>query len=174
MKIESSILGLLFICNLSSISQTSLNKVVVDSKTKLPIEFVNIYSENKEVNLLSSIHGKFTINYDLNIKTYIFNKTGYIVNSISLNDLRKLDTVFLIEKPIELSEIDITVKKTEEVVKDKRFYVDDYLVLPNLDFLIITYKINVKGFEVCYYKKNHGITCSKKIKTEYNQHLFKD
>ena len=71
MKIESIILGLLFICNLSSISQTSLNKVVVDSKTKLPIEFVNIYSENKEVNLLSSIHGKFTINYDLNIKTYM-------------------------------------------------------------------------------------------------------
>ncbi len=85
-----------------------------------------------------------------------------------------MDTVFLVQKAVELNEVEITVKKLEEVVKDKRFYVDDYLVLPNFDFLIITYKINIKGFEVSYYKKDRGITCSKRIKDEFNEHLFKD
>lgn len=173
MKINFFI-SLILLTRISSIAQTISTKVVADSKTKLPIEFVNIYSDNKKVNVLSTLKGKFTISSDLNVKSYIFNKTGYLIKSIIYEDLVKLDTVFLFEKPVQLNEIDITVKKLEEVVKDKRFYVDDYLVLPNYDFLILTYKINIKGFEVSYYKKDKGITCTKKFKNEYNQHLFKD
>ena len=174
MKIKTIIIGLLFFISISSIAQNVITKVVADAKTKFPLDFVNIYSENKKVNLLSTLKGKFTINSDLNIKAYIFNKTGYVTKKLTYDELLKLDTVFLYENPVELQEVDITAKKLEEVVKDKRFYVDDYLVLPNYDFLIITYKVNIKGFEISYYKKDHGITCTKKIKTEYNQHLFKD
>ena len=157
-----------------SVSQTISTKFIVDSKTKLPIEFVNIYPESKKINLLSDRFGSFKINADLDTKIYIVNKTGYYIKSFSKADLLKLDTVFLVEKPFDLSEITIISKKLEECVKDKRFYVQDYLVLPNYDFLIITYKINIEGFEVSYYKKDHGVTCTKKFKTEYNQHLFKD
>lgn len=154
--------------------QTFLTKIVVDSKTKKPLEFVNIYSEDKTNSQLSNKKGEFVIYKESDIKTYVFNKTGYTTKYIAKSTILTIDTVFLVEQPVQLNEVEITVKKLEEVVKDKRFYVDDYLVLPNFDFLILTYKINIKGFEVSYYKKDKGITCTRKFRNEINQHLFKD
>ena len=154
--------------------QTFLTKIVVDSKTKKPLEFVNIYSEDKTNSQLSNKKGEFVIYKESDIKTYVFNKTGYTTKYIAKSTILTIDTIFLVEQPVQLNEVEITVKKLEEVVKDKRFYVDDYLVLPNFDFLILTYKINIKGFEVSYYKKDKGITCTRKFRNEINQHLFKD
>lgn len=156
------------------LSQNFSTKIIVDSKTKQPLEFVNIYSEDKLTSQLSNKKGEFIIYSESNIKAFIFNKTGYTTKYISKTNVLKLDTVFLVEQPIQLNEVEIAVKKLEEVIKDKRFYVNDYLVLPNYDFLILTYKINFKGFEVAYYKKDKGVTCSKKYKDEVNEHLFKD
>lgn len=174
MSNKFSIIVILCFVRLIAFSQIFSTKIIVDYKTKQPLEYVNVYSEDKTNSQLSNKKGEFIIYSESTIKTYVFNKTGYTTKYISKSNVLKLDTVFLVEQPVQLNEVEITVKKLEEVVKDKRFYVDDYLVLPNFDFLILTYKINFKGFEVAYYKKDKGVTCSRKFTGEVNEHLFKD
>ncbi len=49
------------------VAQDSQIKIVADSKTKKPIEFVNIYSEDKKTSLSGDSKGKFTINFSLDL-----------------------------------------------------------------------------------------------------------
>ena len=159
---------------LSLFSQNIVTKTVVDSKTKLPLEYVYLNSEDHKLNLMTNKAGKVFIDLDLTIKSYGFYKIGYSKQTIPVEMLIKTDTIFLNEAPVNLQEITITSRTLDTIIRDKRFYVDDYVILPNNDFMIITSKINVKGFEVAYYKPDKGITCRKKITSESNAHFFSD
>ncbi len=159
---------------MAGFSQRSLTKIIVDAKTKLPIDYVYISSTDKKINLLSTKDGGFILIDDGKAVAFSFYKIGYLKKTISIAELLKRDTVFLTEDILSLNEITVTAKIIDTIVKNKRFYVDDYLVLPNNDFLLITTRINKKGFEVVYYKKDIGITCTKKFKNEGGEHLFFD
>ena len=175
MKLKSSIVvSFLIFMGFASYSQKNLTKTIIDSKTKLPIEYVFVSSNDRTLNLVSNKEGQFILINSPKIQSYIFFKIGYFKQAISTDDLLKLDTIVLEAKPFNLQEVTITSQAIDTIVKDKRYYVDDYMVLPNHDFLILTSKLNAKEFEVCYYKKNVGITCSKKIKNEQNGSLFLD
>ena len=170
------LLILLSICFHICISQNKSAKIIVDSKTKSPIDYVFVSSNDNKINLMSNTEGKLILLSDTKIKYFSFYKIGYNTQIVLMQDLIKTDTVFLVQKEIKLSEVTISANPLEAIVKDKRFYVDDYLVLPNNDFLIITTRIsnNSKYFDVAYYKREKGITCSKKINNETNPFLFTD
>jgi hypothetical protein len=140
----------------------------------LPIDYVFVSSDNKSIELLSNKEGKFILIPDNKIKSFTFYKIGYYSKSIITSDLLRSDTIYLLERTVDLNEIVITPKIIDTLVKDKKYYVNDYLVLPNYDFLLITSKINNPGFEVCYYKKRKGITCVKKFKKTDGEYLFRD
>jgi hypothetical protein len=73
-----------------------------------------------------------------------------------------------------LAEVEIRNNKIDTIVKDKRYYVDDYLVLANGNFLLITSKINIPGFNVCYYDRLKKIKQSRTFKTEESGYFITD
>ncbi len=174
MKKRACILFYIFVfCSWNIFSQKN-SKIILNSKTKWPIDYVYINSENSKFDLLTNKDGKFILISDPKIKTLSFYKMGYYPKKIRVEELIKTDTIYLDEQPIELAQVEIKLNIIDTIVKDKRFYLDDYLVLPNQDFLIITSKINIPGFEISYYKWHKGVTCTKKIKNEGSGSIFKD
>lgn len=163
-----------FLCSYQVFSQTAKTWVIIDSKTRLPVDYVYANSEDKSITAVSDEEGKISLLTNFRIKFYTFYKMGYAEQVVLRADLLKKDTILLSEKPYELNEVAITAKIAGKIIEDKHYYVDDYIVLPNADFLIITSMINIKGFSVSYYKRDRGITCTKKFKDEYNERLFKD
>ncbi len=157
-----------------SFSQKPITKIIVDAKTKRLLEFVYISTNDKKLSTITNKEGQFIVINSPTITTYHFYKIGFAKQTLSFEQVLKLDTIFLNEKAFNLDEISVSAITLETVVKDKRFYVEDYVVLPNSDFVIITSKINVKGFDIAYYKKDKGITFKKKLSTENNASLFTD
>lgn len=168
------IISLFVFFGFKTYSQNNLIKTVIDSKTKRALEYVFINSDDQKLNLITNKTGQVIIINNPKIKSYSFYKIGYLKKTVSLENLLKADSIFLVEKPIDLQEITVTSRVLETIVKDKRFYVDDYKVLPNYDFLIITSTLNTKEFDVSYYKSGNGITYTQKIKNEMNGNLFLD
>jgi hypothetical protein len=150
------------------------SKVVIDSITKLPVGFASIGTEDPKISFISNKDGRFMPFQGSKIKRYIFYKMGYHQRALTEEELAKADTVFLLQKPAELEAITVRARIMDTMVKDKRFYVNDYLVLPNNNFLLVTSKLNVPGFELCYYVRDKGITQSKKIKNEKEESLYTD
>ncbi len=161
-------------CNFFLSGQKQITKVVIDSKTKFPIDYVFISSNDKKVGLLTNKKGKFSFIASSNINTFSFYKLGFKSSTLSYESVIKQDTIFLTENFTLLEEVSVTSDKVIPVVKDKRFYINDYFVLPDNNFLILTSKINIKGFEIAIYNEAKGIIYSKKIKDEEGEFLFKD
>lgn len=66
---------ILFILPIQIFSQTI--GIVVDKKTRKPIEYVNIWVENQDIGTTSDIEGKFTIKENVIQKTLIISAIGY-------------------------------------------------------------------------------------------------
>ncbi|HTA61693.1 MAG TPA: hypothetical protein VK835_04530 [Bacteroidia bacterium] len=170
----SLLVWLICLCGLSVFGQTKTQKIVVDAKTKLPIEGVYVTSDNGVLALISNKNGELLIVSDAKTKWFSFYKIGYVKQNIALADLAKMDSVFLVENPVNLAEVVVTSKALETLIADKRMYVNDYVILPNNDFIILSSKINTKGFEIAYYKVDKGIRFKKKFVNEKNEFLFQD
>jgi len=149
-------------------------KVIVDAMSKRNLGVSYISSIDKTVNLLSNNKGEFVFIKNKNISQYTVYKMGYEIKNVSSEYFENNDTVFLVQNLLELNEVVIREKKMDTIIKDKRFYIDDYLVLPNNDFLIIASKMKMYHFEIMYYKKDKGITCTKLIRNENQPELTSD
>lgn len=163
---------LLIFC-LPSIAQKN-SKTILDSKSKKPIEYVIVSSNDKKLRLISNKDGKVILISDPSTKSFSFYRMGYSERVLDISGLEKTDTIYLDQLAIELREVDITTKMFDTIVHDKRFYVDDYAHLPNGQFLLLTTMINIPGFEIVYYRKGKGILQRKKMKNESGEALFKD
>ena len=159
---------------LKCIGQKNITVTILDSKTKLPVDFAYVSSDDRKLNLVSNKDGQLILVVDLKIKHYVFYKIGYATQTVSLSTLLENTTVFLVSKSFNLAEVTITPKLFDTIIRDKRFYVDDYIVLPNYDFLIITSQKSSKEFNIAYYKRYKGITCTKKMTNETHSYLFND
>lgn len=166
---------MLWLAFIKGFSQQGLKRFIVNSRTGFAVDYVYVSSNDKKINLVSNNEGKIIIIPDSKVKWYSFYKLGYYPQNVTTETLLKNDTIFLVEKPFVLEEITVKGKKViDTIIKDKRYYVDDYLVLPNNNFIVITSKINVKGFEISHYIKGKGITCTEKFKNENGAFLFTD
>ncbi|HOZ86249.1 MAG TPA: hypothetical protein PL029_00765 [Bacteroidia bacterium] len=167
-------LWFVLLCPLLMQAQKGQTKTIVDAKTKLALDYVAVQSDNNSIRLMSNKDGKFILISDNSIKAFTFYKMGFRQLSMDMATLLKTDSIFLVEKQIQLEEVVVKANKIDTLVKDKRFYVDDYCVLPNDNFLLINSKINVSGVEVCYFDKARGIRQVKKIKAEQDAHFVRD
>ncbi|HWY10035.1 MAG TPA: hypothetical protein VN026_01860, partial [Bacteroidia bacterium] len=156
------------------LAQKNITVTILDSKTKLPVDFAFVSSDDRKLNLVSNKEGQLLLNAGPKIKYYVFYKIGYATQTVPLVTLLQTDTLFLVSKSYNLVEVTITPKLFDTIIRDKRFYVDDYIVLPNYDFLIITSKKSSKEFNIAYYKRYRGITCTKKMMNETHSYLFND
>lgn len=155
-------------------AQKNLTKTVVDSRSLGAIDHVVIQSDNGSIKLMSNKNGQFILINDPNVRSFIFYKMGYRKKTLSAAELLSMDTVRLMQLQVELDEVVVRNNKIDTIVKDKRYYVDDYCILPDHNFLIITSRPNAAGFELCYYDKVKGIVQKKIFKNESGEHLVTD
>jgi hypothetical protein len=172
-QVTKRIFFALMIC-ISLLKAQKNTKLVLDARTRLPIDYVYISTEDKKLSAVTNKEGRFVFITSPKVSNYTFFKLGYINKTLSVSVLQKTDTIYLEEKSNQLDEITVKASIMDTIVRDKRFYVDDYLALSNTDFLIITSKININGFELSFYQKGKGITCTRKINKEKNPFLFTD
>lgn len=83
-------------------SQSKLSGIVLDSKTKEPLPFVNISANNSKYGTSTDIDGRFKINYKVSSLQFSF--VGYEKQSIEITNQSKL-TILLKEKSFNLKGI---------------------------------------------------------------------
>lgn len=104
---------LLFILGLhfTTFSQTKLSGIVLDEKTRLPVQYANVFLELHGVGVSSNSHGAYEVivpkKSELN-DSICFSCMGYQTIKYSIRQLQSLKTVFLKEKVIELDELVIS------------------------------------------------------------------
>ncbi len=105
MKIRLSVLILvLFVKGLFS-QQYEVKGVVHDSKTKEPLAFVNISTDNNKTGTTTDIDGKFSIIIDSNTCCLRFSYVGYENLDVKVDNAKKYYFIKLIQKPIDLNEV---------------------------------------------------------------------
>lgn len=175
MKCSYRIGFLLFFAScINLFSQSKTTKTVIDSATKQPIDYVYINSDDNKIKTLSNVDGKFILSKDSKTKYFTFYKIGYYPKTILTDAFAISDSIFMTARAYKLPEISITAQTLETIVKDKRYYVDDYVILPNGDFLLITSRFKENECEIAYFQKDKGITCKRKIENELQPAFFTD
>lgn len=149
-------------------------KTIVDAGSRQPLDYVSIQSDDNSIKLLSNKDGKFIFVSDARLKFFKFYKMGYVPLTLPVEKLSASDTVFLSARQVQLQEVTVSSAKLSPLVMDKHYYVEDYTVLPDENFLLITYKSEPNDVEVCYYDQYRGIRQSKKIRAEPGAHFVTD
>lgn len=112
------ILGFLLISN-SVLGQTYSGKVL-ESTTKIPIEFVNIGVVGKNVGTTSDMQGNYTINIDLlfDNDSILFSCIGYLPYIVKVADYRKTGNwdIQLKRRTYELDEVVINPKRFKKQI----------------------------------------------------------
>jgi hypothetical protein len=106
---------LLFLFTISATAQ--IKGVVRDSITKVPIAYVSILVENKEIGTTSALDGSFEINSKLETNdNLLFSIIGYGISKVKISDC---SNVLLVSKSITIQEViikSIPIKKIEQLV----------------------------------------------------------
>jgi hypothetical protein len=171
----ADILFITFIlCHCILCSQKVMEKVVVDSATKEKLSFVSVKTNLNEVSFLTGKQGSFRFISSDVLKHFVFYKIGYQEKIVSYKELYSIDTIVLAQKAIQLSEVSISSEKTEAIIKDKRSYVDDYVVLKDGSLLYITSRINSPDFHVVYRPPDSDIQYKRTVSGEGGGSLVQD
>ncbi len=96
------------------------SSLIINKKTKLPIEYVNIGIVGKNVGTVSDINGKYdlTIDSQFNNDTLLVSCIGYYPFSIKISDYHKLadKNIYLDEKIFEIHEVVIKPKDYKQKI----------------------------------------------------------
>jgi len=105
---------LFLVLNCQVLFGQSITGVVLNSKTKLPVEFVNIGVPGKGIGTVSDEHGRFTLSLDpqFSDNSLLFSCIGYMPFSIKIPDLISADKqeIFLQEKVYQLDGVTVSPK----------------------------------------------------------------
>lgn len=133
---------LIFILNCNLISGQNISGIVINEKSKLPIEYVNIGIAGKNIGTVSNVNGKYNLLIDSQFDndTLLFSCIGYLPFSIKIADLKKVDhkNVFLEEKVYEINEI---------IIRPKIFKQKILGVTTNSKRIQAGFKDNLLGYE---------------------------
>ncbi|GHV53170.1 hypothetical protein FACS1894181_16840 [Bacteroidia bacterium] len=110
---------LLFACQYIS-SQGKVFGSVLDSETKLPVEYVNIGIKGKNIGTVSDIHGYYSLHFEQYLihDSITFSCIGYYTESKSIKNLiaQNDQIIYLTKKTVELNEINVYPLFVEEKV----------------------------------------------------------
>jgi hypothetical protein len=90
-----------------------INGIVKDSKTRLPISYVNIGVENKEVGVSANEKGEFVLVGANQNDVLIFSAVGYQSLKIKQSDIK--EEVFLEERIFDLMELAVNPRKGKKI-----------------------------------------------------------
>ncbi|WP_271765559.1 carboxypeptidase-like regulatory domain-containing protein [Aquimarina algiphila] len=92
----------------------SVSGVVVDQKTKKPIQTVNVYLEKVKEGTITNEKGAFYLKLDSKVKkkdTLYFSHLGYKTKKLLFLEFKKKDTIYLVNDPEKLNEVTLISDK---------------------------------------------------------------
>lgn len=102
-------------CLLMLLSQTAFAQVtgiVVDSKTKQPLEYVNVFYAKQRIGELTDLNGKFSIKENDNWNELTVSALGYVTKLVKLQPGKKKNLVIkLVSEPHKIEGVTIISKK---------------------------------------------------------------
>jgi len=128
------------VCNSSVFCQQKDSKIVLDSTTGLPVDYVYISSDDKKLVVLSNKSGRFVFVKPDGVSSVSFYKIGYKRRTLSVTELSRKDTIYLVPNLIPLPEISINsrARNVDTLYKNKRLYIDDYKIIDGTRCLLLT------------------------------------
>ena len=91
---------------INAISQNTIQGFIFDASTKKPLSYATVYLKKSKKGSLTNIEGAFNLYCDNSSDTLIIRYLGYQERRIYINTTNAL-TIFLKQKPFELSEVKI-------------------------------------------------------------------
>ncbi|MES2514887.1 MAG: carboxypeptidase-like regulatory domain-containing protein [Bacteroidota bacterium] len=156
-------------------SQTIIKGTITDNDTKRPISEVVVTLNANERTVLSDSLGIFKIVTASKQFNLIFKKLGYAETRLTLEKSDSPDlNIVLSKKAFELAEVEISSEKRSAVIQNKRFFVEDYFILPGQAYLLVTHYMGQNGFNLMLGNAENKIKYSHKITGEENGELFLD
>jgi hypothetical protein len=159
------------------LSQHILKGIVLDKTNNKPIPYVIIIFNDNKKQVLTDNEGAFSLVLNSFELPILFTKLGFeslqFLPKQHLKDTGNL-VIYLKEKPNQLKEVEVASEKITPVVKNKSFYIHDYSILPNKNFLLITYRLNSKHFDVVLSNSNNKIIFKRSISNEEPFKIFDD
>jgi hypothetical protein len=135
------ILILLLDCN--TLFGQNISGVVLNEKSKLPIEYVNIGVLRKNIGTVSDCNGKYNLIIDSQFDndTLLFSNIGYLPYSIKIADLKRghNKNIFLKEKAYDINEV---------IVRPKKFKQRTLGVSTHFKKISVGFKDNLLGYEL--------------------------
>ena len=102
-------------CLLMLLGQTTFAQVtgiVVDSKTKQPLEYVNVFYAKQRIGELTDLNGKFSIKENDNWNELTVSALGYVTKLVKLQPGKKKNLVIkLVSEPHKIEGVTIVSKK---------------------------------------------------------------
>lgn len=88
--------------------------IVVDSRSRQPLDFVNVYYEGKSVGDQTDEHGRFVVREEEGWNVLTVSSIGYVTQKVKLTpDNRRNLKISLVPEPRQLSEVNVTAKHTK-------------------------------------------------------------
>lgn len=148
--------------------------VVVDKSNGVPLQNVVITIKPANAYLITNSEGRVEFSLSNASSVVELYKLGYIKQSLAAAFLKSNDTIALVQKLLVLDEVVVSDKIKKTAVKDKRFFISDFIVLPNNSYLLSTYSLNKKGFDLIYYKNDDRVLQKFSFKNDEFCGLFTD
>lgn len=88
--------------------------VVVDSRTRKPLDYVNVYYEGTGVGELTDENGRFALREEAGWNELSVSAMGYVTQTIKLTPGKKKNLrIKLVPEPRQLNEVQVTAKRTK-------------------------------------------------------------
>jgi len=134
---------LIFVLNCNILFGQDISGVVINEKSKLPIEYVNIGIARKNIGTVSDYNGKYNLSIDpqFDDDTLLFSCIGYLPISVKIADLKKgnYKNILLKEKVYEIREV---------VVRPKIFKQQTLGVTTHFKNIAAGFDKNLLGYEL--------------------------
>ena len=154
-------INLFIFCFSQIVCSQSLESVVYDAENKMPVIFSSVYT-TQNTGVITNDEGAFKINIDnLSKSDSLFvTSLGYEKLSLSLNQLKDLDTIFIKEQKEILSDVVISANKlsADEIIQR---FVDS-----------ISHRHHIEPTEFKVFKRIHHLDNPKALEVEVNKSSF--
>lgn len=97
----------------ATVARTQISGIVVDSQTKNPVPFVNVWVEFADIGTTADEDGKFQLIKEQKEISLVFSAVGY--ETKRLEPFKEADTVFLEPMPFELAEVNVGKRQNCEL-----------------------------------------------------------
>ena len=112
---KSQFLFILLFFTLSAISQQTIEGIVVDSSTNLPIEGATVALLPSQISTITNVSGRFTFKRNISNCTAItISDIGYAEHSVAIADLPKNKRIAIAQRQVALQDVTVVANAGDQ------------------------------------------------------------